>query len=188
METLLLSLCIGFIHAAAGTKLWNLTKLPTRIPACLASGGAVWLYSGVWQYGAIVAVGTYLWYLGYGLGGWTLAALSGSSPFLDANGKKKRLVKPFVYLCNKLSPYDNREWGVIYMGLYGLFMVPVFLAIAAFGGSHYIAALGVGCLLQGIPYFISGMFNRENPTAQDGIAKFLWGAWLGFLLSMATTI
>jgi hypothetical protein len=126
-----------------------------RIIACLGMGVCAGLYAGQWHIGITVALGTYLW-------------------ALPAWGKH------FVAITGATA--RERLRGLLGMSLRGLYLYPLFVALAWLT-TPWALPIGLGCLLQGPCYFAM----RHTPDWQEWAvarAELLFGAVIGGMVSL----
>lgn len=140
----------GFFNVARGERLFGLTKstLISRLVSMSGIAGICFIFSENAIVFPIALAGLMLW----------------CSPAWDkywsaAIGNEADL---------------SRLWGVAMMGIRGMYIYPLFIALGLIG--YPLAnAIGLASLLQGIPYFIGGFLKKNRSIA---FAEFVWGVCL----------
>jgi hypothetical protein len=65
---------------------------------------------------------------------------------------------------------------------HGVLLYPSFLILGYFGypAAYYV---GLGCLLQGVPYILIGL--RKDKSYVIPISEYIWGGVIGLMLSLS---
>ncbi len=79
------------------------------------------------------------------------------------------------------TPASRKRYGVVYLTLRGATLYPLFVALAALV-NPWAAAIGLGCLLQGVCYRLAGLFGEDHAVPR---AELLFGAVAGAMLQLA---
>lgn len=166
---------ISFLNVARGRKLFGLTKSTMFGRVVFSFIAALWafflLYATSTQM-LIIWVGLLIW----SIPGWGkyYSAFTGKD---DSDEIEIWWIDDLGYL---LAPGDDeksiRKRGALCMGLRGLYMYPMFVALAWYNPWAFV--YGAGCLLQGIPYWLNRFVYPSNTIFPEA----LWGALIGIMI------
>lgn len=155
----------AILNGARGSKLFGLTTstTATRIICAVVLAFVCTAISGDPKDLLIVSIGYMIW----AIPGWGkyFSAFNGNDNPAESEIKWiDRIGYRFVKTNNKLR-------GVLCMGLRGLYLYPLFLALGA-------PVIGLVAVLQGVPYYVAGLL----PNGSIRHAEYAWGAVMGLML------
>lgn len=173
IDALFIALCAA-ANRARGSKVFGLTDSTAEARAVFSvtvALASLAIGAGLWQM-LIIFAGLFAW----SVPGWGkyFSAIHGRD-----NPQEKEIgwIDDIGY--NTVFGVDhesNRRRGAICMGLRGVYMLPMFLALAWF--NPWALLIAPLCLLQGIPYYLAGYYQREPVMA----AELAWGACIGLMI------
>lgn len=176
MMTLLTILAAALLNRIAGM---DIGPRVVRLGLCAVGiGGLSMIGGGIVKFtpdivnATILAFGFVLWRIP----GWDMMAIHGRI------GSPK--CKPVTWLTEEIlgpipaTEEERKDWGMLWMALRGLFVVPTAVALAVINNNAWLALLGLLGLLQGPCYRIPGMFPESKwsgPAAELLTGAFVWG-------------
>lgn len=165
MAAVFLFVFCAILNGARGSKLFNLTISTTisRVLCALSLAVVYGVLSGNTTSMLIVAIGYMVW----AIPGWGkyFSAYHGNDNRSESEiGWIDRIGYRFVKDNNKLR-------GVLCMGLRGLYLYPMFLALGT-------PVIGLLAALQGVPYYVAGTVS--SGTIRH--AEYMWGGAMGLML------
>lgn len=171
-------LAIAILNYARGTRLFGLTS-STSISRIVVSF-AMAIVSYIMGYDIldipIILAGIYVW----SVPGWGKYF----SSFMGNYNKDDREIGWIDYIGDNLiiatDEKSNRVRGLVCMCLRGIYMYPLFIALYLSG--HPMAPIfGMGCLLQGIPYWLA-KYAKDAGKNPLSYAEPIWGYFMGLML------
>lgn len=164
----------AILNRARGSKLFGYTQSTTvsRIASSLGIGlVSLMVGANIWQV-MIIAIGLFIW------------SLRGWGKYFDAfdgvdNPEETEIkwIDDIGYsLVIGVGEESVRKRGLICMCLRGVYMYPMFIALAWF--NPWALLIGTGCLMQGIPYYLA----KYLPSEPVKWAEMAWGLFMGLMI------
>jgi hypothetical protein len=175
--TLLYMSLIAFFNVARGRKLFGLSNSTVLSRIIFALGTAflsqMFLGASIWL-AFVIFVGLMLW-SSFGWGKY-FSAFTGID---DPNEKEIKWIDDIGYsVIIGIDEFSNLKRGLLCMCLRGLYMYPMFALLGLANPLAFI--VGIGCILQGVPYFAAYYFRQfSNPVIY---AEAVWGACIAIML------